>query len=146
MKAFRIFLLVLIIIGLALIFTENIWVPRLVAMIVANDAASASALKEGGIRGTVALSPTCPVERMPPDPQCAPKPYQTDIEISSATGRLIRTIQNTSDGSFLIALPIGDYVISAAGGNPYPRCSSAAVTVSDGETASITLSCDTGIR
>jgi hypothetical protein len=37
MKAIRIFLLVLIIIGLGLIFTQSLWVPNLVAMILQSD-------------------------------------------------------------------------------------------------------------
>jgi len=30
-----------------------------------------------GIQGTVMAGPTCPVERNPPDPQCADRPLQT---------------------------------------------------------------------
>lgn len=30
-----------------------------------------------GVRGAVVLGPTCPAERIPPDPTCAPKPYAT---------------------------------------------------------------------
>lgn len=37
MKAFRIFLLILIIIGLALIFTQKIWVPKLVDQILSSE-------------------------------------------------------------------------------------------------------------
>src|SRR5437764_398930 len=34
-----------------------------------------------GVNGQVLLGPTCPVERIPPDPQCAPKPYSTLVTI-----------------------------------------------------------------
>jgi len=37
MKAIRIFLLVLIIIGLGLLITQKIWVPKLVAKIIAAE-------------------------------------------------------------------------------------------------------------
>ena len=37
MKAFRIFLLILIIIGLGLIFTQSFWVPKLVNQIISQD-------------------------------------------------------------------------------------------------------------
>src|ERR1035437_9718286 len=40
-----------------------------------------SSTYQSGISGTVLLGPTCPVERIPPDPQCAPKPYSTSINI-----------------------------------------------------------------
>src|SRR5258706_9652825 len=36
---------------------------------------------KSGITGRVTLSPTCPVETVPPDPKCAPKPYSTSIYI-----------------------------------------------------------------
>jgi len=37
-RSLRIFLLVLIIIGIALIFTQNFWVPKLVDYILAHEA------------------------------------------------------------------------------------------------------------
>jgi N-acetylmuramoyl-L-alanine amidase len=40
-KAFRIFLLILIIIGLVLIFTQNIWVPKLVNRIISSESVPA---------------------------------------------------------------------------------------------------------
>ena len=36
-RGFRIFLLILIVIGIALIFTQNLWVPTLVDFILAHE-------------------------------------------------------------------------------------------------------------
>lgn len=100
----------------------------------------------GTIKGSVTLSPTCPVERMPPEPQCTPKPYQTKIEVfTSLTGKLIKSTQTSADGSFALTLPFGDYTIQAGGGTMLPRCSPITVSLKTATTA-IDISCDTGIR
>ncbi len=100
----------------------------------------------GIITGSVTLSPICPVERMPPDPQCAPKPYQTKVEALTASGgKLVKSTQTGADGSFTLTLPFGNYTIQAEGGTILPRCSPVAVSLKT-VTASIAISCDTGIR
>ena len=98
------------------------------------------------VDGHVTLSPVCPVERMPPDPQCAPKPYQTSVEVSFNGGVIVKTIQSNVDGSFTLTLPFGSYVIEALGGNVYPRCSPVPLEIRNTKTISVDLSCDTGIR
>lgn len=103
--------------------------------------------KIGTIKGMVTLSPTCPTEQMPPNPQCAAKPYQTTIQVSYSSGStIIETMQSQSDGSFVLTLPFGSYTIQAVGGNPYPRCSSENVSLQIAAPVPVTISCDTGIR
>lgn len=100
----------------------------------------------GTISGRVTLSPTCPVERMPPDPKCAPKAYQTKIEVlSSESGKLVKTMQSASDGNFSVTLPFGFYKIEAGTGTMLPRCSPVAIHLQT-VTATAGISCDTGIR
>lgn len=100
----------------------------------------------GIITGTVTLSPICPVERMPSEPQCAPKPYQTKIEaFSSESGKLIKSTQTGSDGGFTLSLPFGSYTIQAGGGTVHPSCSPVVVDLKT-TTVSVDISCDTGIR
>jgi hypothetical protein len=99
------------------------------------------------VNGKVTLSPICPVERMPPDPQCAPKPYATDIHIFSMfENKLIKSVKSGADGSFTVALPFGDYNIKAVSGNIYPRCGEIAISVKTSATIAVDISCDTGIR
>ena len=100
----------------------------------------------GTISGRVTLSPICPVERMPPDPKCAPKPYQTKIDVfSSESGKLIKTTQAGSDGAFSVVLPFGFYKIEAGTETIHPSCSPVAVHLQTA-TTSVDISCDTGIR
>ncbi len=101
----------------------------------------------GILVGKVLLGPVCPVERIPPDPMCAPKPYVTKIEAFSQDGtELIKTVQNQSDGSFIMNLPVGDYSIQAGSGKVYPRCQSEPVTIKTRVTVSVDINCDSGIR
>ncbi len=102
----------------------------------------------GTVAGKVTLSPVCPVERIPPDPNCAPKPYETKITVSSADGsKIIKTTQSNADGTFSFTLAPGNYTIQAPGGEMiYPRCSPIMVSIKTSATVQADISCDTGIR
>ena len=103
----------------------------------------------GGIKGVVLLGPTCPVERIPPDPQCADRPYITALVATTPDGsRTIAQFSSDSMGKFSVDIPPGNYVVRQAPGSssPFPRCSSDNVTVKSGTYADLTVYCDTGIR
>jgi len=102
----------------------------------------------GTVSGSVLLGPTCPVERVPPDPQCAPKPYQTSIRVQSVHPSVpYTTISSDASGAFSISLYPGIYTFTPRGGNSMPpTCRAQQVTVEAGQTKHITLDCDTGIR
>ncbi len=104
--------------------------------------------EKGIVSGTVVLGPTCPVEHNPPLPGCAPKPYETSVTISKnlENPSPFVTVQSDASGTFSASLPAGEYVLSAQGGSPYPRCSEQLVEVAAGQTATTTINCDTGIR
>lgn len=61
------------------------------------------------IRGVVNAGPTCPVETIPPDPNCADRPvagaelWVLDDDI------MVRRTTSAADGSFELALPPGSY-------------------------------------
>jgi len=99
----------------------------------------------GILVGRVTLSPTCPVERMPPDPNCAPKGYATSIEIWM-NGKFVKTIQSDSSGNFDATLSVGTYTLKAQGGTTLPRCTPLEVNIERGQTTNADISCDTGIR
>ncbi len=106
-----------------------------------------SAASPGTISGTVTLSPTCPVERIPPDPSCAPKPYATAIDImASGSTKILKTIQSDASGAFKVNLTPGSYVLQAHGGNTLPRCLAVSVVVKSNQYNNTNISCDTGIR
>lgn len=113
--------------------------PDTGGMCVADTSAS-------GVKGSVLLGPTCPVERTPPDPQCADKPYATTITARSAGGTVAGTTHSNADGAFTLALPAGIYTLSASGGQVLPRCADISVTVPRSGYATTSISCDTGIR
>jgi hypothetical protein len=103
-----------------------------------------------GIGGRVTSSPTCPVERYPPDPQCAPRGVRAQIRVRRASDRrLLKTITTRSDGRFSISLRRGRYLVGArpAAGGSLPRCPSAkTVRVTSGHVTRVPISCDSGIR
>jgi len=69
-----------------------------------------------GVRGSVLLGPTCPVERNPPDPGCAPRPYQTMVNVyRSGNTHVFANVKTAADGSFEFSLPPGEYTLSADG-------------------------------
>jgi hypothetical protein len=100
-----------------------------------------------GIQGTVMLGSMCPVQRIPPDPNCDDKPYQTLITIfhTSDLEHASAIINSDAKGVFSISLPPGDYTLEAGGSN-FPRCDHPQVTVGSDSYTSIAISCDTGIR
>ena len=103
-----------------------------------------------GIYGVVTLGPTCPVERIPPDPNCADRPYKTSIKIFHINNlnSIFLSIDSDEDGTFSASLPPGEYFIEAGKDNNLglPICNTSQVTVDPDSFASITISCDTGIR
>lgn len=104
--------------------------------------------QKSGIKGTVTLGPTCPVERIPPDPQCAPKPYEAQFVLTTEnTNQIVQQFSSDSLGKFTLVVPAGKYVISPApGAKMLPRCSSQTVTVKQDVYTDVAISCDTGIR
>lgn len=102
----------------------------------------------GVIVGKVLLSPICPVERMPPEPSCAPKGYSTEVEARvPGSGAVAARVTSSEDGSYMFTLPPGTYEVHAKGGDMrLPTCESGVVVVSAEKTTELLISCDTGIR
>lgn len=104
-----------------------------------------SGQSQSGVFGLINISPTCPVERIPPDPNCAPRPYQTTINITGANN-FSQTVQSDLDGLFQVVLEPGSYQFSAQGGNTLPRCAPVSVEIKPSNFISLNISCDSGIR
>lgn len=106
-------------------------------------------ISDSGIRGTVLLGPTCPVERIPPDPVCADKPYKTNLTLTTADqSRVITEFNSDANGKFTVKIQPGEYAIrSAAAANILPYCASNnTIKVSANMFTDATVFCDTGIR
>jgi hypothetical protein len=101
-----------------------------------------------GVGGTATSGPVCPVEKNPPDPNCAPRPVAGAVLlVRDASGAQVARTTTGADGSFFIALAPGGYVLE-----PQPvaglmgTAGSQTVTVNDGVASTIQVSYDTGIR
>ena len=104
---------------------------------------------EGTIEGVVMLGPICPVMQDPPDPQCADKPYETELALlTSDQSRVVKKFKSDVVGRFAVSAPPGEYIIqSASVANVLPYCSSpTSIRVVENETVQADVSCDTGIR
>ncbi len=107
----------------------------------------ASGINKSGASGVVTLSPTCPVERIPPDPNCAPKFYSTTINVmKKGSSLIIKTTKSDTNGKFSVELTPGSYILQAQGGTVMPRCPETSVIVESGKYTNTEISCDTGIR
>lgn len=104
----------------------------------------------GTVRGQVLLGPVCPVERTPPDPACAPKPYKTTIDVwSTVTGSAYKPVPTNAAGEFRLSLAPGSYglkVSAHTNASLYPRCGEVAIVVVAKQSQNVTVNCDTGIR
>ena len=102
---------------------------------------------KSGITGVVTLSPTCSVERVPPDPNCVPKFYSTSISIiRDIDKQIMKTVQSDEKGAFSVDLLPDVYTLQAQGGKVLPRCGEVSDSVKSGQYTAVQISCDTGIR
>lgn len=141
-----VFAVIIVILLAALVFIPSAKSPT-VPQATSSASGAWTAGDAGIVQGRVVLGPVCPVERIPPDPACAPRPYQTSITILRNGGSAARkTIQSDSSGAFIVSLAAGSYTFYPQGGSVYPRCGDQSVTVVSGKTSNVTITCDTGIR
>lgn len=119
----------------------------LLAVVLAACApATASAPPGTGIRGTVTVGPTCPVEQVD-EPPCV-APLAASLVVTSAEdGSVVARASSGADGTFSVDLPPGDYVIvPEPGGDGFPFGKPVDVTVEVGAYTQVEVAYDTGIR
>lgn len=64
------------------------------------------------LTGRATAGPVCPVERVPPDPSCAPRPVAGAVlVIVAASGAEVGQARTAADGSFAFDVPEGDYTL-----------------------------------
>jgi len=109
---------------------------------------SPAAADATGLGGIAVAGPVCPVETVPPDPDCAPRPVAGAIlVIRDRAGSAVARATTEADGSFFVELPAGDYVVE-----PQPvdglmgTAAPLAVTVAEGLGVQVGIEYDTGIR
>jgi hypothetical protein len=120
------------------------------ALLLPSPTATAHAANTpSGIRGLVFIGPVCPVERYPPDPDCAPRPYVATIWFrSAATHRFVRSVRSAPTGRFRATLPAGVYVVEPRPGPGIarPERPHRTVRVHPGRFSAIRIDYDSGIR
>jgi hypothetical protein len=138
--------------------SRTVWLVALAAVLVVLAACtpssgrgpSTSQSSEQTVTGRATAAPTCPVERNPPDPACAPRPVAGAVLViqDSVTGREVTRVTTDSDGRFAITMAPGTYRLVPqpvsglmGGGRPMD------FQVSTGRaTPALEVSYDTGIR
>lgn len=109
----------------------------------------AGARATSGVTGQVTLGPTCPVESA--GTPCEDQPPANVVVIVSeglpsevhAAGPTVARGATNSEGSFRIAVPPGDYIVTAHAGM---SCELMDVRVLADTFVTVTVACDTGIR
>jgi cytoskeletal protein RodZ len=173
-----IFLLVLIIIGIGLLSTQNVWVQPFATWILSHDSnyvaeqklvsVTASSTSKtnptkthktpqpaprpavaGTLKGTMTIGPICPVEQV--DHPCKPTPEMYAAHpvsvYTSDRSKLVATLTPDANGNFSTALPAGTYLVDTQ----HQRIGSVqgvptTLTVTSGQSVTISISVDTGIR
>ena len=108
--------------------------------------------ESGYLNGVIAIGPICPVETVPPDPECLPtaetyKAYPVNIFTSDGKTQ-ISQLNPSLNGHFSSELLPGNYLIKLErdqnniGGSNLP----VEVTITSGDTTLLDISIDTGIR
>jgi hypothetical protein len=114
-----------------------------------SSAEDAGGRATSGVTGQVTLGPTCPVESA--GTPCEDQPPANVVAIVSealpgevhAAGRTVSRGVTDSEGSFRIAVPPGDYIVTARAGM---SCEPVDARVLDDSFVTVTVACDTGIR
>jgi hypothetical protein len=118
-------------------------------LLAAACAAASGTVSSSGISGRVVEGPTCPVERVPPDPRCAPRPLAATMRVHPRGGRTAVLVHSGADGRFRVRLAPGTYVVQPLrqGSSPFPRPPApSTVRVRRGRFTYVTIMYDTGIR
>lgn len=104
----------------------------------------AAAGQRQGIRGTVTIGPTCPVQR---EGESCVRPFATVLFLRRVgSSAAPRTLRSGTDGRFTVALAVGRYRLTPRNGKPYPRAAAQTVSVRAGRYTRVSVDYDSGIR
>lgn len=128
------------------------WPALAVILAAALGMLLAGCAQVGGPRGTlvgdVVAGPTCPVESI--EHPCPPKPVpHRQVTIETPGGTVVTTTTTDVNGHFSVTLPPGNYVIRVLVGPGLlgiRQLTPGNVTVVAGQTVSVKITLDTGIR
>ncbi len=109
-------------------------------------------LNPGFLKGTISIGPICPVETIPPSPACQPtaetyKAYPVGVFTPDGSKKIAQ-LSPSLDGSYIIELPPGNYLVvldrakNGPGGSNLP----AEVSIMAEDETLLDINIDTGIR
>jgi hypothetical protein len=108
---------------------------------------ASTTVPDAGVRvfGIVQAGPTCPVERK--GHPCSPRPLgAVRIEARTTSGEVVVTARTRSNGSYVLAVTPGIYVLAVETKNTFPRCPQKRINVRPRSPNKADINCDTGIR
>ena len=105
---------------------------------------------DGFLEGKVTIGPLCPVERIPPDPNCQPteatyKAWQIAVYTLDKKTKLAQ-IEPNIGGSYQVGLPAGEYFVDFEQVHTFGKSLPTTVTITKDETTVLNIDIDTGIR
>lgn len=104
---------------------------------------------KGVLEGKVSIGPICPVERIPPDPQCQPTEetyHAWPVAVFEGKHKVTNIVVKT-DGTFSVELPPGTYTMDYEKQQHFGKGTlPATVVIKPGKTTTLDIDIDTGIR
>jgi len=103
---------------------------------------------QASVMVSLVAGPRCPVERIPPDPDCAPSPVEgSTVTVRRPDGTVAATGTTDADGQVTIDIPAGAFYVEAGNVDGLMASpESQAFAVQDGGQAALLMVFDTGIR
>jgi hypothetical protein len=107
----------------------------------------------GELKGKITIGPICPVETIPPNPQCLPtadtyKAWATAVWTLNRKSK-VAVLNPNLDGTYEMSIPAGSYIIDFDQNNIFHAVGSnlpALITIALGDTTKFNVNIDTGIR
>lgn len=108
---------------------------------------------KGVLKGKITIGPLCPVETVPPQPQCLPtldtfKAWQLSVYSQDGATKIVNIYPDIT-GNYQLELPVGKYkmdfekvTVNRIGGNNLPLI----FTILNTDTTRLNINIDTGIR
>jgi carboxypeptidase family protein len=121
--------------------------PTVAPLASGSPAPGSSGKATSGVRGKATAGPVCPVERVPADPACAPRPVVgAVVVVRDGAGTEVGRATTGPDGTYVVPVPPGPYTVTGEKTQGMMRAPGPQpVTVAEGM-AVVDLSYDTGIR
>lgn len=106
--------------------------------------------EKGFLEGKVTIGPLCPVERYPPDPRCQPteetyKAWPIAVYTPDKNTKVAQ-VEPLVNGTYKIELPAGEYTVDLEKQHMFGKNLPATVIINKGETTTLDINIDTGIR